>query len=275
MAARFLNRVATVGTAVGIGGFVAQECLYDVDGGHRAVIFDRKDGILKKSVGEGTHFKIPFFQYPTILDVRSNYRVISSRTGTKDLQMVNISLRVLHRPQEEHLPTIFAEYGADYAERILPSVGNEVLKSVVAQYDASELLTFRDKVSRQISAELNARAKQFFLTLDDVSITHLEYGPEFTRAVELKQVAQQEAERQKFVVMRSEQERQAAIIKAEGESEAARLVSDAIAKSGTGFIEVQRIDAAREIAETLSKSRNVTYLPNQGGSGGVLLGLQA
>lgn len=75
--------------------------------------------------------------------------------------------------------------------------------------------------------------------------------------------------------MRSEQERKAAVIKAEGESEAARLVSDAVAKSGSGFIEVQRIDAAREIAETLAKSRNVTYLPNQeGGNGGVLLGLQ-
>jgi prohibitin 1 len=245
-----------------------------VDGGHRAVIFDRKDGILSKTVGEGTHFKIPFFQYPTILDVRSNYRLISSRTGTKDLQMVNISLRVLYHPESERLPHIFAEYGSDYAERILPSVGNEVLKSVVAQYNAVELLTFRDKVSQHISTELKTRAKQFSLSLDDVSITHLEYGSEFTRAVEQKQVAQQDAERQKFVVLRSEQERQAAIIKAEGESEAARLVSDAIAKSGSGFIEVQRIDAAREVAETLAKSRNVTYLPNQaGGSGGVLLGL--
>lgn len=275
MAARFLNRLAGVGATVGIGGTILQECIYDVDGGHRAVIFDRKDGVLKKCIGEGTHFKIPFFQYPTILDVRSNYRVISSRTGTKDLQMVNLSLRVLHHPQEEFLPDIFADYGADYAERILPSVGNEVLKSVVAQYDAIELLTFRDKVSNHISQELRKRAAKFHLTLDDVSITHLEYGPEFTRAVEQKQVAQQDAERQKFVVMRSEQERQAAIIRAEGESEAARLVSEAVAKSGSGFIEVQRIDAAREIAETLAKSRNVTYLPSQGQAGGVLLGLNA
>ncbi|CCI48475.1 unnamed protein product [Albugo candida] len=237
MTSRILNRVAQIGSAVGLGGFAVQECLYDVDGGHRAVIFDRRTGILPKSVGEGTHAKIPFIQYPTILDVRSTYRVISSRTGTKDLQMVNISLRVLSRPDVLRLPHIFAEYGADYSDRILPSVGNEVLKSVVAQYDASELLTFRDKVSHQISQELKERAGRFALSLDDVSITHLEYGPEFTRAVEQKQVAQQEAERQKFVVMRSEQERQAAIIRAEGESEAAKLVSEAVAKSGNGFIE--------------------------------------
>ncbi|KAL4140323.1 hypothetical protein PRNP1_014608 [Phytophthora ramorum] len=275
MAARFLNRVAGIGATVGIGGFCIQECIYDVDGGHRAVIFDRKDGILDKSVGEGTHFKIPFFQYPTILDVRSNYRLISSRTGTKDLQNVNISLRCLYRPNADKLSHIYAEYGSDYADRILPSVGNEVLKSIVAQYDAVELLARRDQVSQQIAKEMNDRCQNFFLLLDDVSITHLEYGPEFTRAVEQKQVAQQDAERQKFVVMRSEQERKATVIKAEGESEAARLVSDAVSKSGSGFIEVQRIDAAREIAETLAKSRNVTYLPNQeGGNGGVLLGLQ-
>ncbi|CCI48472.1 unnamed protein product [Albugo candida] len=276
MTSRILNRVAQIGSAVGLGGFAVQECLYDVDGGHRAVIFDRRTGILPKSVGEGTHAKIPFIQYPTILDVRSTYRVISSRTGTKDLQMVNISLRVLSRPDVLRLPHIFAEYGADYSDRILPSVGNEVLKSVVAQYDASELLTFRDKVSHQISQELKERAGRFALSLDDVSITHLEYGPEFTRAVEQKQVAQQEAERQKFVVMRSEQERQAAIIRAEGESEAAKLVSEAVAKSGNGFIEVQRIDAAREVAETLSRSRNITYLPNNNtGSNGILLGVNA
>ncbi|CAI5731190.1 unnamed protein product [Hyaloperonospora brassicae] len=274
-AAKFFNRVAGISATVGIGSFCLQECIYDVDGGHRAVIFDRKDGILDKSVGEGTHFKIPFFQYPTILDVRSNYRLISSRTGTKDLQNVNISLRCLYRPNAEKLSHIYAEYGADYADRILPSVGNEVLKSIVAQYDAVELLARRDQVSQQIAKEMNDRCRNFYLLLDDVSLTHLEYGPEFTRAVESKQVAQQDAERQKFVVMRSEQERKATVIKAEGESEAARLVSDAVAKSGTGFIEVQRIDAAREIAETLAKSRNVTYLPNQdGSSGGVLLGLQ-
>jgi hypothetical protein len=31
-------------------------------------------------------------------------------------------------------------------------------------------------------------------------------------------------------------------------------------KSGPGFIELRKIEALREIAETLSKSRNVTYL---------------
>lgn len=108
---------------------------------------------------------------------------------------------------------------------------------------------------------LVARAKDFNLLLDDVAITHLSYGPDFSRAVEQKQVAQQEAERSRFVVAKSEQERRAAIIRAEGESEAAKLISDATASSGAGLIELRRIEASREIAGTLAKSRNVVYLP--------------
>ena len=59
-----------------------------------------------------------------------------------------------------------------------------------------------------------------------------------------------------------EQEKKAAIIDAEGQSEAARLISDSIQKYGMGMIEVRRIDAAREIAHNLARSRNVTYLPS-------------
>lgn len=44
------------------------------------------------------------------------------------------------------------------------------------------------------------RAAEFNITLEDVSLTHLTFGPEFTRAVEAKQVAQQDAERARFIV---------------------------------------------------------------------------
>jgi uncharacterized protein YqfA (UPF0365 family) len=97
--------------------------------------------------------------------------------------------------------------------------GNEVLKSVVAQYNAEELLSKRAEISQQIRAALIKRATAFDLILDDVSITHLTFGREFAKAIEQKQVAQQQAERQTWVVARSDQERKAAVIRAEGEAE--------------------------------------------------------
>lgn len=260
-------------------------------------------GIQPGVIPEGTHFRIPFVTFPTIFDVRLQPRVVASRTGTKDLQQVQISLRILSRPDVEHLPQIYQQLGEDFNERVLPSIVNEVLKATVAQFDADQLLTQRETVSRQIREALNARASEFHLLLDDVSITHLMFSSEFTSAIEAKQVAQQEvraageggrrnvwgkqclhllhhiiallcpfppssplclqAERSKFLVMKAEQEQKAAIVRAEGESAAAELISSALKQSGTGMIEVKRIDAAREIAEVLSSSRNVAYVPSQ------------
>jgi hypothetical protein len=60
--------------------------------------------------------------------------------------MVTITLRVLSRPDVAHLSKIYQSLGMDYDERVLPSIGNEVLKSIVAQFDAAELITQREVV---------------------------------------------------------------------------------------------------------------------------------
>mmetsp|Transcript_13855 Transcript_13855/g.26625 ORF Transcript_13855/g.26625 Transcript_13855/m.26625 type:complete len:274 (+) Transcript_13855:1-822(+) len=260
--ARSLSNLAKYAVVLGVGGSAAAASLYNVDGGERAVLFDRFRGVLPEASDEGTHFLIPWVQTAHTMDIRIRPRLIPSATGTKDLQMVEIVLRVLTRPDMTMLQTIFRNLGTDYDERVLPSITNEVLKAVVAQYNAEELLTKRDQVSEKIRLSLLKRAKDFNLIIEDVAITHLQFGVEFSRAIEQKQVAEQEAERAKYVVLKADQERKAAIVKAEGESESARLISEATRQAGTGLIELRRIEAAKEIAAALGKSRNVSYLPS-------------
>nr|CAD1817757.1 unnamed protein product [Ananas comosus var. bracteatus] len=197
---------------------------------------------------EGTHLMIPWFERPIIYDVRARPHLVESTSGSRDLQMVFTS--VLTRPLPERLPTIYRTLGQNYNERVLPSIIHETLKAVVAQYNASQLITQREVIIFPFI--YRNKAHNFNIALDDVSITSLSFGKEFTHAIEAKQVAAQDAERAKFIVEKAEQDKKKARQKAPS-------LSAKLSQTTGGVLALRQIEAAREISHTLSNSTNKVF----------------
>jgi len=285
-----LVKLVGVTAGLGLGMYGLYNSLFTVENGQRAIIFNKfgknrnstlpipDKGIDQMTVlTEGTHIAIPWFQKPIIYNIKTRPWTADSRTGSMDLQMVDISIRVLTKPMLELdptcdydneypagfplLPQIYDELGddKDMERRVLPSIVPEILKEVIARHNATHLINNRHQVSVEVTEKLRAIAKKFHLSVEDVSLTQISFGQEYARAVESKQVAIQEAERARYVVDRATQEAKSIIVAAEGEAESAALLNQAM-EGNPQYLELKRIQASIEIAETISKSANRVYM---------------
>lgn len=248
--------------ALGLGaiGYGVSQSVVTIQPGRLGLVYNRVGGLNEKaSLTEGINFVIPWWQRAIIYDTRVKSQVVNTSSGSKDLQMVQISLRVLYKPNPSKLAHLYRTLGMDYDARLLPSIVNEITKAVVAKYNASELQTKRDTVSQIIKSMLIKRASDFEVIVDDVAITHLAFSKDYTAAVEAKQVAQQDAERSKYIVDKALQEKRSIIIKADGEAQSAELIGSAI-QNNPAFLQLRRIEAAKDVAQSIVTSGNKVYL---------------
>jgi prohibitin 2 len=74
-------------------------------------------------------------------------------------------------------------------------------------------------------------------------LLQLTFGKEYTAAIEAKQVAQQDAERSKFVVEKAIQDKRSAVIRAEGEADSAKMIGAAMSNN-PAFLTLRKIEVS-------------------------------
>jgi prohibitin 1 len=189
--------------AIGVAGLVVLIWLVfastvSVSTGEIAVMtrFGRVTG---QELGEGFHIKNPLDK-ANKYDVKVQKTDAKAEAASKDLQDVRATLVLNYGLEAGQVSEIHQKIGVLYAEKLIDPAIQEVFKAATAKFDATELITDRVSVKSAATDLLRARLAPhgIVVTSEGLSITNFSFSPEFTQAIEAKQVAQQHAQRAKF-----------------------------------------------------------------------------
>ena len=258
------QRLTSVGIAVlvcvlGIGG-VASECITTIPTGHTGIVttFGRVENYTYEA---GVHTKAPW-QQVVKMDNRIQKAVVEMSCFSSDIQEVITNYTINYQIEKSNAQTIYRTIGQDYYNTIILPRIQESVKSVIANYDAENLISNRETLSVEIREDLTAKLQVYNIEVIDASIEDLDFSDAFTSAVEAKQVAAQEklkaeiqqeqanieaqaaAER---AVIAANAEAEKAVIQAEAAAEALKKEADALAYAGE-----KEAEANTKIAESLS-----------------------
>ena len=195
-----------------------------VNAGERGVVM--KFGKVQNQVlDEGIHPILPIVTSVKRLSVRVQQNTFQSDAASKDLQKITTELAVNWHIDPIGANKVFQQVGDEQqiiTGIITPAV-SEVLKAATSKKTAEEIITLRTQLKEEIDTNLKKRLGTYGLIVDDVSLVNFAFSPEFSKAIEAKQIAEQEAKQAEFSAKKATQEAQAEINRAKGQAEAQRL----------------------------------------------------
>jgi prohibitin 2 len=245
---RFKMSAAKTGSAVFTGCVllavvaIPAGTLVTVAAGHRAAVFNMLSGVEHHAMGEGTHLIVPFVQSPVMYDVRTQTYTMSGfhdegeRKGddaicalSADGQKVKLDVTVRYHLDPDSVWQVHQAVGPEYLEKIIRPEAQTVVRNSVAKFTVTELYSSnREHIQSSMAEQLGQSMKNYHIILDELLIRNVSFSEAFSQAIEQKQVALQDAERMKYVLLKEEAEKNRKIIAATGEAEAMRRRGQAL-----------------------------------------------
>ncbi|MCF8783234.1 prohibitin family protein [Rhodococcus ruber] len=215
-----------------------------------------------RELSEGLSWIAPWgVEAATIYDVKTQKDEVQSQAATKDLQDVNGTLVLNYQLQRGEVSRMHQTVGEAYKDKLVLPALNEVFKSVSAKYTASELITNRAEVKKDVYDQLKARLEKYGITVQDVSITNFAFSAEFNKAIEAVQIANQQIARARQELETTKVEAEKQIQAAQGAAEAQRLQQQTLTPELLRKMEIEAQNAA------IAKWNGVMPTTNASGSG--------
>lgn len=202
-----------------------------------SVLGKAQDGVLL----EGLHLKPPLVSKVDVYDVTVQKFEVPAQSSTKDLQDLSASFAINFRLDPIEVVNIRRTQGTlqNIVSKIIAPQTQESFKIAAARRTVEEAITKRDELKQDFDMALGERLNKYGIIVLDTSVVDLAFSPEFSRAVEEKQIAEQRAQRAVYVAREAEQEAEANVNRAKGQAEAQRLIRETITSE---LLQKQAID---------------------------------
>jgi len=155
----------------------------------------------------------------------------STAVYSKDVQQAMIQYVVNYSLDKDATVKMYSQVGVYWAEKLIPQVIQSSMKNVIGQWNAMELIANRVKATNDIEAMMAATLRDRGITINDFSLTNIDFQDAFEQAVESKVVAVQEAERAKNKTVTVQEEANQRVIAAKADAEAMQIKTEALTKN--------------------------------------------
>lgn len=210
-----------------------------VSAGEQAVV-TRWGAIRPVTLDPGVHWIAPFSDDAHIFETREVKEEVEADSASRDLQSVSTTVAVNYHLEPGTVNRLYQEIGKDYKKRIIDPAVQESVKAATARFTAEELITKRPEVKAAIVELLSNRLGSRFIVVDDVAIVNFGFSEEFDKAIEAKQVAEQNAQKAKQDLERVKIEAQQELERKKAEAEALKVQKEQITDE---LLELRRIEA--------------------------------
>jgi len=202
-----------------------------VPAGHRGVVL-WWGSVEKRVMGEGLNFKVPMAERVIRVDVKVQphpFKEIDA--ASKEYQMVKLTGMMNFHIDPSYVNDLYQKVGLDFANKVIDPAFNDFVKEVVPIYQITEILPKREEIRKRAMTKLGDNLSRYHIIVDDIYFANIRFSPEYEKAVEAKQVAQQQVETQRQVLAQREIEAHQKVATAKGEAESILVVAQGQAKA--------------------------------------------
>lgn len=254
-------------TTVGMGLVFLQANEYGV-----VISAFQPNGYRTVALTPGLHWIIPFVESVQKYSIARQTYTMSSTTSegqvqgddsiqarTKDGQQIFIDASVIYAVDPTQLIQLHTVWQNRYEENVVRPVSRAAIRNAVSQFGVEELVsTKRAELEQAIRTEIETKLKDNNIIMSDFLLRNIRFSDEYAKAVEQKQVAEQQAQQAKFVVESKKQEAEQARQTAQGQADAA-----VIAAKGAAEARLINAQAEAQANQLLSQSLTPTLLQYQ------------